>query len=102
MSKLQKKPSALKRYHPTLQNMNFYKFFLLLWVIFAILDPDPLTRLNPDPIRIRIRNPASKYLAGVRANVLLQLVRRVETFGAHETAVGARLQVAPLMLAKEA
>jgi hypothetical protein len=24
-----------------------------LWVIFALLDPDPLTRLNPDPIRIR-------------------------------------------------
>ncbi len=23
--------------------------------IFALLDPDPLTRLNPDPIRIRIR-----------------------------------------------
>jgi hypothetical protein len=40
MSKLQKKPSALKRGHPTLQNMNFYKFFLLLWVIFALLDPD--------------------------------------------------------------
>ncbi len=41
MSKLQKKPSALKRGHPPLQNMNFYKFFLLLWVIFALLDPDP-------------------------------------------------------------
>jgi hypothetical protein len=41
MSKVQKKPSALKRGHPTLQNMNFYKFFLLLWVIFALLDPDP-------------------------------------------------------------
>ncbi len=69
---------------PTLQNMNFSKFFLLLWLIFALLDPDPdaesgdtdpiesgacvrsrvadpdpdsdpLTRLNPDPIRIRIR-----------------------------------------------
>ncbi len=38
--------------------MNFKKKFLL-WVIFALLDPnpDPLTRLNPDPIRIRIRNP---------------------------------------------
>jgi hypothetical protein len=41
MSKLQKKPSALNRGHPTLQNMNFYKFFILLWVIFALLDPDP-------------------------------------------------------------
>jgi hypothetical protein len=37
--------------------MNFYIFFLLLlWVIFALLDPDPLTRLNPDPIRMR--NPS--------------------------------------------
>ncbi len=53
MSKLQKKPSALKRGHPTLQNMNFQKNFLLLWVIFALLNPDPLTRSNPDPIRIR-------------------------------------------------
>jgi hypothetical protein len=54
MSKLQKKPSALKREHPALKNMKFlYFFLLLLWVIFALLDPDtdpdPLTRLNPDP-----------------------------------------------------
>jgi hypothetical protein len=64
MFKLQKKPSALKRGHPTLQNMNSQIFFLLLWVIFAPLDPDPLTRLNPDPIRIqiRIRNPAFQQL----------------------------------------
>jgi hypothetical protein len=57
MSKLQKKPSALKRGHPPLQNMNFYKFVLLLWVIFALLDPDPdsgstgpiESGSNPDP-----------------------------------------------------
>jgi hypothetical protein len=59
MSKLQKKPSALKRGHPALQNMNFYKFFLLLWVIFGLLDPDPDSESgstgpieygsNPDP-----------------------------------------------------
>jgi hypothetical protein len=57
MSKLQKKPSGLKRSHPPLQNMNFYKFFLLLWVIFALLDPDsgsgstgPIEYgSNPDP-----------------------------------------------------
>jgi hypothetical protein len=59
MSKLQEKPSALKRGHPTLQNMNFYKFFLLLWVIFALLDPGPDSESgstgpieygsNPDP-----------------------------------------------------
>ena len=41
MSKLQKKPSAPKKEHPTLQNMTFLNFFLLLWVIFALLDPDP-------------------------------------------------------------
>jgi hypothetical protein len=64
MSKLQKKPSALKRGHPTLQNMNFYQIFLLLWVIFALLDPDPDSEsgytgpMNPDPIQIR--NPALK------------------------------------------
>jgi hypothetical protein len=40
-SKLQKKLSALKRKHPTLQNMQFLNFFLLLWVIFSLLDPDP-------------------------------------------------------------
>jgi hypothetical protein len=41
MSKLQKKPSAFKREHPELQKMNFINFFLCLWVIFALLDPDP-------------------------------------------------------------
>ncbi len=55
-SKLQKKPSALKREHPALQNM---KFFLLLWLIFVLLDPDPDTDprpwLNPYQIQIRIR-----------------------------------------------
>jgi hypothetical protein len=49
MSKLQKKPSALERERPALQNMKFLNFFLLLWVIFAVLDPDPMTRLSPDP-----------------------------------------------------
>ncbi len=49
-SKLQKKLSALKKGHTTLQNMNFLNFFLLLRVIFALLDPEP--------IGIRIRNPA--------------------------------------------
>jgi hypothetical protein len=41
--------------------MNLKKKTILLWVFFALLDPDPdpLTRLIPDPIRIRIRNPAT-------------------------------------------
>jgi hypothetical protein len=49
MSKLQEKPSALKREHPALQKMTFILFFLCLWVIFALLDPDPGIPLNPDP-----------------------------------------------------
>ncbi len=40
-SKLQKKPWALKREHPALQNMKLLNFFFFLWVIFVLLDPDP-------------------------------------------------------------
>jgi len=36
----EKKPSALKREHSALQKMKFLIFFLFLWVIFALLDPD--------------------------------------------------------------
>ncbi len=58
MFKLQKKPLALKRGHPTIQNMNFWIFFyfcgsfLPSWIRIRIPNPDTLTRLNPDPIRI--------------------------------------------------
>jgi hypothetical protein len=60
MFKLQEKPSTLKIEHPALQKMNFFFFFLCLWVIFALLDldTDPGTPLTPDPIRIRIHNTA--------------------------------------------
>jgi hypothetical protein len=34
-------PSALKRELSGLQDMKFLNFFLLFWVIFALLDPDP-------------------------------------------------------------
>jgi hypothetical protein len=47
--KLQEKPSALKREHPVLKNMKILDFFLFLWVIFALLDPDPATQINADP-----------------------------------------------------
>jgi hypothetical protein len=51
MSKLREKPSALTREHPALKKMKFINFFLCLWVIFTLLDPDtdPGTPLNPDP-----------------------------------------------------
>ncbi len=62
MSKLQKRPSALKREHPALQNIKkILIFFLFLWVIDALLDPDTDSEIeygstdliesgsNPDP-----------------------------------------------------
>ncbi len=47
---LQEKLSTLKREHPALQNMKILYFFLFLWVIFALLnpDPDPATQINAD------------------------------------------------------
>jgi len=63
MSRLQKKPPAHKRGHPTLHNMNFFYFcwsFLSSWILIRIPtqitdpDSDPVVRLNTDPIRIRI------------------------------------------------
>jgi hypothetical protein len=49
--------TALKRKHPGLRKISFFNFFLCLWVILALLDPDcesdpdtdPGTPLNPDP-----------------------------------------------------
>ncbi len=60
MSIQQEKTSASKKEHPALQKMKFINFFLCLWVIFALLDPDtvPGIPLNPDPIRIRIHSIA--------------------------------------------
>jgi hypothetical protein len=39
MSKLQEKPSDLKREHRELKKIKFINFSLRLWVIFALLDP---------------------------------------------------------------
>ncbi len=66
MSKLQEKPLDLKREH---QN-EMINFFLCLWIIFALQDPDPDpgTLLNPDPIRIRIHSTARN-----RATALLEI-----------------------------
>jgi hypothetical protein len=41
--------------------MKFLNFLPLLWVIFALLDPDPLTQLNPDPqpwFQVRVLDPS--------------------------------------------
>ncbi len=75
-SKLQKKPSALKREHPLLEhpeNIYFCGSLLPSWIRIRIpiMDPDtdPRTCLNPDPILIRIRirntghNSKGRYLS---------------------------------------
>ncbi len=57
--------SALKRTSNTSKHEIFYIFFFFCgsfvpsWIRIRITnpDPDPLTRFNPDPIRIRIRKP---------------------------------------------
>jgi hypothetical protein len=43
-----------KREHPTIQKIKFTNFSPILWVIFDLLDPDP--------IRIRIRNTAVNWI----------------------------------------
>ncbi len=67
--KLQEKPSALKREHPTLKKLNF-KLFSIFWLIVALLDPgirienpdpDPGTLLNVNPIQIQIRIHNTEY-----------------------------------------
>jgi hypothetical protein len=65
MSKLQEKTLALKREHPALQKKEFFKLFQCLWIIFALLDPDPDpgTPLNQDLIRIRIHSPDNLFNA---------------------------------------
>ncbi len=54
-SKLQEKPSALKREHPEHQNLKCVHFFLFSWVIFVLLDPglDQPTKINTDVDQIR-------------------------------------------------
>jgi hypothetical protein len=58
-SKLQEKPSAFKRKHSAIQNMNFIYFFFFRgsffpsWIRIRIrilnADPDPATLINADP-----------------------------------------------------
>jgi hypothetical protein len=42
------------REHAAIQNMRFSNLFLLLWVIFALLDPDPNWIRNRNPAAYRI------------------------------------------------
>jgi hypothetical protein len=54
LSKLQEKPSTLKREHPALQKIKFNtgNFFQFLWVIFALLDPTESGSATLDVVRV--------------------------------------------------
>ncbi len=63
------RPSYRRSLQPIKENilhLKTWKFLIFLYfcVICALLDPDPLTSLNPDPIRIRIRTLFLKINAG--------------------------------------
>ncbi len=61
---LQLSKEAIQHFRTWTFQKNFYfcGSFLPSWIWIRIwilnTDPDPMTQLNPDPIRIRIRNPA--------------------------------------------
>ncbi len=72
-------PSYSRSRQPSKENIQHFKtcnlnFFLFLWVIFALLDPDPLTWLNPDPIRIRSRNTGILWLFSTPVNTYLPYI----------------------------
>jgi hypothetical protein len=60
-SKLLEKRSALKREHPALQNMKFLNFFIILWVISDLLDPD-LTSIRIQDGDITVNRSREKNL----------------------------------------
>jgi len=68
MSKLQKKPSALKRGHPTLQNMNFQKFFYFC----GSFSPSWIQINWPDWIRIQSGSGSATLMVGGKSGSLLK------------------------------
>ncbi len=72
-SELQEKPSALKKRTSSTSNLKFLNFFLFLWIIFALLYPDPHSGSSRSKsVRIRIQptkinadsDPADKNQCG--------------------------------------
>ncbi len=59
--KLQEKPPAIQRKHPTLQNMKYLDFFLLFFSLCCLkgsgFNPDQ----DPDPILIQIQIQNTDY-----------------------------------------
>jgi hypothetical protein len=71
--------SSLQQEHLALQNKRFFFTFYFLWVIFAFLDPDPQTQINPYPSKL-------KHLTYVECNPMLDCTY---VTGEEKTAVGS-------------
>ncbi len=88
--KLQVKPLALEREHPALQNLNFFHFFLLLCVTFALLDSVPYSadqnHCESMQIRIHITDLQVQILpcsrAGSGSNILGKKSLRIRILAA--------------------
>jgi hypothetical protein len=61
-SKLQEKPSALKREHPALQNMKFILLFLFLRVLIAFLDQNTVDQNKGKSMRSWIHNIGYRHI----------------------------------------
>ena len=87
--KLQEKPSAVKREHPVLKNMNS-GFFSIWWVIFALLDPDPdpTTQINADPC-------GSGYGSGSKTLVVVNCAEFTLSLGLHKGRPSYRRSLPP-------
>ncbi len=71
-------PSALKTERTALQNIKFLNFFLILWVIFALLDPDPdpLSWLNLDPKHCS--RPYVMHACSYNSTHILVIIERIK------------------------
>jgi hypothetical protein len=63
--------SSPQREHPALQNMKYLRrFFLFLWVIFALLDPDPDLADHNQCGSMRIYNTGTKKLIMIANKII--------------------------------
>jgi hypothetical protein len=62
--------------------MKILDFFLFLWVIFALLDPDPATQINADPCKSETRQTESlkRQEQGIRRKSILHAEIKNLTF----------------------
>jgi hypothetical protein len=63
-------PSAIRRVHLVLQNMKFHHFFIFFVGYFAVLDPDPATKIKANTCESGLRTFTTIVNIGLRAHHL--------------------------------